>query len=167
MALARRCGRSAGGGAGLAAGTLALTQTAIGGCAFGTGLWTRFLRIPGPSRGKDFSFGSTQLRQRRQSWCSRKTWCSRSCRILPPLPPLRSPAAPAGSGRATQRVFSSRNSWDARPEVAWEGFRGQPLISTCAVPGWTRASEPQVEGGRPGGAAERWGTRNGAESGRG
>lgn len=67
------------------------------------------------------------------------------------------------------RVFSSRNSWDARPGVAWEGSRDQPLISTCAgaVPGWAQASEPQVEGGRPEGAAERWGARNGAESGRG
>lgn len=44
LALTRRRGRSAGGGAGLAAGTLALTQTAIGGCGFGAGLWTRFLR---------------------------------------------------------------------------------------------------------------------------
>ena len=39
------------------AGTLALTQTAIGGCGFGAGLWTRFLRIPRPSREKDFSCG--------------------------------------------------------------------------------------------------------------
>lgn len=67
------------------------------------------------------------------------------------------------------RVFSSRNSWDARSEVAWEGSRGQGSVLGCAgaVLGWAQASEPQVEGGRPKGAAERWGARNGANCGRG
>lgn len=65
---------------------------------------TRSWRIPRPSRAQDFSLRSTQLRRGRKSWCSLKTWCSQGGRISPPLPPPRSPAALAGSGRATLRV---------------------------------------------------------------
>ena len=59
---------------------------------------TRSWRIPRPSRAQDFLLPSTQLRRRR------KSWCSLGGRISPPLPPPRSPAALAGSGRATLRV---------------------------------------------------------------
>lgn len=50
----RRRGRGAGGGAGSAAGTLALTRTASRSPGAGAGCWTRFWRIPRPSRAQDF-----------------------------------------------------------------------------------------------------------------
>lgn len=69
---------------------------------------TRSWRIPRPSRAQDFLPPSTQLRRRRKSWCSLQTWCSLGGRISPPLPPPRSPAALAGSGRATPKFLPQK-----------------------------------------------------------